>query len=476
MNTIQRIAKNTIVLIIGDLATAVIGFFFIIYVARYLGTEGFGVLSFALAFTAIFNVLTDIGLSTLTTREVARKKSLTRKYLGNIFTLKMILAVTTFGLIALVINLMDYPAETVNVVYLIAISVFLSSFNLMFYSIFHGFEKMEFVTIGKILQSAMLLTITLIAITQGAGIITIALIYLEANLISLIYSFIISALKFAKPSLRFDVSFWKETLWKAWPFGLTLAFSAIYYWIDSVMLSMMAGEEAVGWYNAAYRMVLALLFIPSAYCRSIYPVMSRYFISAKNSLSFALEKSVKYMIIIAVPICIGTTLLAKDLILLLFGNEYYSSILALQILIWTALFIFISTVFTYLFNSIDKQAIVTAVSGSGALLNISLNWILIPRYSYAGAGIATVLTELLVLAAFLFLVHRNRYRLSGTLIIIIIKIIISASIMGIAIYYLQDLTVWLLIPLGALLYFVSLFAMRGLDKEDVMLVKMTFRK
>ena len=131
MNTIQRIAKNTVVLITGDLAASLIGFFFLIYIARYLGVGGFGVLSFALAFTAIFNVLTDIGLSTLTTREVARDKSLTQKYLGSIGSLKIVLATATFGLISLTINLLDYPEETILVVYLIGLSVILSSFSLM---------------------------------------------------------------------------------------------------------------------------------------------------------------------------------------------------------------------------------------------------------------------------------------------------------------------------------------------------------
>jgi O-antigen/teichoic acid export membrane protein len=57
MNTVQRIAKNTAVLLLSQIASYILGFFFIMYTARYLGAEGFGILSFALAFTGIFGVL-----------------------------------------------------------------------------------------------------------------------------------------------------------------------------------------------------------------------------------------------------------------------------------------------------------------------------------------------------------------------------------------------------------------------------------
>ena len=61
MNAVQRIAKNTVVLLLSDIVSKALGFFYVMYTARYLGAEGFGVLSFALAFTGIFGVFTDLG-------------------------------------------------------------------------------------------------------------------------------------------------------------------------------------------------------------------------------------------------------------------------------------------------------------------------------------------------------------------------------------------------------------------------------
>ena len=129
MSTVQRIAKNTTVLLVAQVASYLLAFFYMMYTARYLGPASFGILSFAAAFTGIFSVFGDLGLSTLITREVARDKSLAPKYLANVSLMKVILVAITFGLIALTINLMSYPEETIKAVYLIALSVIFTAFT-----------------------------------------------------------------------------------------------------------------------------------------------------------------------------------------------------------------------------------------------------------------------------------------------------------------------------------------------------------
>lgn len=465
-------ARNTAALAIAGIANAIIGFFFIMYVARYLGAGGFGILSFALAFTAIFGVFTDIGLSTLTIREVARDKSLAKKYLGNIIILKMILVIATFGLIALTINLLGYPEQTINVVYLLALSVVFNAFSLMFYSIFQAYQRMEFVTIGRILNSVLLLAGALFAISQDLSVVAFASLYFLAGVVTLGYNSIVSTWKFAKPKIEIDFSFWKETLEQSWPFGLVVVFVAIYCWIDSVMLSLMQGDEVVGWYNAAYRLVFVLLLIPGAYFSSVFPVMSKFYVSLKESLKYIYEKSVKYMVIIAVPIGVGTSLLADKVILLIFGAEYSHSIIALQILIWFTVFAFVDGVFAQLFNSVNKQIILAKVTGSCALLNVLLNVILIPKYSYIGASIATVVTEFIALSLVFIWSLRIGYGLSSKkLIDIVVKVLIASAIMGVFIFYLRDLSLWGLVPVSALLYFLVLYIIGGIDKDDKLLLR-----
>jgi O-antigen/teichoic acid export membrane protein len=98
------------------------------------------------------------------------------------------------------------------------------------------------------------------------------------------YCFVISAWKFTVPRIKVDLGFWKKMLRLAWPFALSGVFLTISLWIDSVMLSATKGNEAVGWYNAAYGLILILSFVPAAYFGAVFPIMSRFHVTSEGIL------------------------------------------------------------------------------------------------------------------------------------------------------------------------------------------------
>ncbi|HEC88429.1 MAG TPA: flippase [Thermoplasmata archaeon] len=467
MNTIQRIVKNTLVLFLSKVISYLLSFLFIMYTARYLGAEGFGILSFAIAFTGIFAVFTDLGLNTLTVREVARDKSLATKYLGNIAIMKLVLVVVTFGLIALSINFLGYPKQTIKVVYLIALSVIFTSFSQMFYSIFQAYEKMEYQSMGQILSSVLILSGALFAINKNFSVVGFASIYLLVSAVVLSYSFTVCVWKFVLPKIEVDWSFWKPTIKEALPFGLTGIFVMIYYWIDSVMLSLMKGNEVVGWYNAAYRLIIIPLFIPSILNIVIFPVMSRFYISSKDAFRFTSERYFKYMAIAGFPIGVGTTLLADRIILLIFGVGYMNSIIALQILIWSSVFIFLSGAFARLLETSNRQITITKITAINASANVILNLILIPKFSYIGASITTVITEFSALMLGIIACSKIGYKISKKDLLGLSKVIIASLLMGIFIIYLKDLNLLFLILLAAVFYFTVLYVLKEFEEEDI---------
>lgn len=484
MNTIQRIAKNTGLLFASQVVVQVLSFFYIMYSARYLGPSNFGILTFALAFTAIFGVIPDFGLRPLIVREVARDKSLASKYLANISGMKIILATITFGLIALTINLLDYPEQTIKVVYLVALSVVFSAFIQMFYSIFQAYERMEYQSLGQIVRGTLMLLVVMLAINYGFGVAGFAALFFVVNIVVLVYSFVILRMKFPNLSLAWSIrkievdwSFWKSAIKEALPFGLALTFVMIFYWIDSVMLSLMKGNIVVGWYNAAYRIVFLLLFIPNSFIAAIYPVMSKFYVTSQDSLRLSLEKSFKYLTILGIPIGVGITLLAKRIILLIFGAEYMSSILPLQILVWSSVFIFMSQPFGNLLNCLNKQSIVTKITGVCVGLNVTLNLILIPKYSLIGASIATVLTEFGTLILCIIWSLKIGYPvLNKKVSILISKTLFASTVFCLFVIYYSHLALFLLCFLAGLFYFVVLYIVRGIDKEDLVLFRGFFRE
>ena len=483
MSTVQRIARNTTVLLVAQAASYLLAFVYMMYLARYLGAAGFGILSFALAFTGIFGVFTDFGLHPLMVREIARDKSLVPKYLANISLMKIILVTITFGLIALAINLMGYPEQTIRVVYLVALYVIVTAFTQMFYAVFQAFERMEYESLGRVLNSLLILCGVILAINNDFSVAGFASLFFFASVIILIYSFVILRWKITTPPLAWspfkvemDRRFWKSTLKEALPFGLSMTFVMIFFWVDSVMLSYMKGDAVVGWYNAAYRMVLVLLFIPTAFTAAIFPVMSKFYATSRSSLRSSYERFFKYMTILGIPIGVGTTLLAPRFIRLIFGVEYTNSILALQILVWSSVLIFMSVPFGNLFNSLNKQAIVTRITGACVILNVGLNLILIPRYSLIGASIATVSTQFLLLALCFVWSGKIKYNMPGKEVAgIITRVLISSVLMGLFIVPCHNLNLLALVPLAALLYFVILYLIRGVNKEDINLIRTSIK-
>ena len=446
------------------------------YTARYLGAEGFGILSFALAFSGIFGIFSDLGLRTLTVREVARDKSLAGKYLGNIAVIKIILGIVTIGLIAIAINLLGYPLQTIKVVYLISLSIVFNAFSEMFYSIFQAYEKMEYQSFGQILSSVLMLAAALFAISENFDVIGFASIYFAVSVIILGYAFVVCAWKFVLPKIEIDLDFWKAAIKEALPFGLTGIFVMVYYWIDSVMLSIMQGNEAVGWYNAAYRLIMVLLFIPSILNMVIFPAMSRFFVTSKESLRFAYEKYFKYMAIVGIPLGVGTTLLADKIVLLIFGAEYTNSVIALQILVWSSVFIFLSGAFGRLLEVSNHQMTITKITAICMLENVVLNIIVIPKYSYIGASIATVITEFTALILCIIMSSKIGYKISKNNKVDVLKALFASLVMGLLIIALKDLNSAFLILISGAMYVSGLHLLKVFNKDDVTLLMLIKNK
>jgi len=469
LNTVRRVAKNTLSLASAEVITKLLAFVLIIFIARHLQDVGFGKYSFALAFASFFAIVSDLGLSTLTIREVARDKSLAGKYLGNIVLVKFVLSFVSLLLVVVAINLMHYPPDTTLAVYIAGAAVVVTSFNQFFRSIFRAFEKMEYEAVVRVIEKVVVFSLVMCLIYFGYGLIEILSAFLISSFFSLIFSGLIVLKKFAKPKFEVDFSFLRNAIKEALPFGLTAVFVTIYFQIDTVMLSIMQGDAVVGWYNAAYHIIFGLMFIPAAFVGSIFPLMSKYYKSSEESLKRIYNIGFKYLLIVALPIMVIGFMFADKIILFLYNLEYAPSISAFRALILVIPIIFLTSLFGPTLQSINKQRIVSYVAGFNALLNVVLNLILIPTYSYIGAAIATVLTEGLGLILMFYFISRFLTKIS--IFEDVMKPLFCASILIFFIYYFKQVDWILLCVLGVPLYGVLLYILKLISKEDIKLFR-----
>jgi len=469
MNTVRRIAKNTAMLLIGQVVSNILSLILIVFIARYLGDIGLGQYSFALSFAGLFALFAGLGLDPFVVREVARDRKRADFFLGNLSVLRLILSSAAFLLICATVNILNYPSDIKLFMYIVGLSVVLTSFSLLFRSIFRAFEKMEYETVVSAADRILVCSLGLLILYYGYGLIELALVMLLGSISILLLSVMIVAKNFAKPKLEIDLSFWKYAIKHSLPFMLTMVFATIYFQIDMVMLSLIIDNATVGWYSAAYKLVSALGIIPIALMASIFPAMSRYYYSSKVSLKIAYEKSYKYLLTLAIPMAVGTTMLADHFIYFLYGTEFSHSTIALKILIWAETIIFVNIASGTLLDATNQQKINTYVTGTMAVFNVVLNLLLIPGYSYIGAGIATVLTNFLGFSLITYVLYKSMHTIP--FLNTSLKPIVSSLFMGVFLYYFDFLTFFVLVPFAVILYFLILLLLKGIDEEDKEFIK-----
>ena len=208
MSSIQKIAKNTSLLMGSEIIGFILSFFFLMYTTRYLGSYSYGILSFSIALSSITIFFTDLGIGSVIIRDIARDRQLTGKYFGSSIMIKIILAIMTLVGTAVVGYVFDYPSSTMNIVYIITISLIFVSFSDIVRSIFQAFELMEYVAIGSVIYNLTMLMCAIMAIYMGFNVNGFAFVYLISSIILVGYYSFASTKRIPFPKFRVDFAFW----------------------------------------------------------------------------------------------------------------------------------------------------------------------------------------------------------------------------------------------------------------------------
>lgn len=468
MNTAQRIFKNTGILFIAQMINYILAFFYTIYLARYLGVGEFGVLSFGLSFTLIMGVTADLGLSILAVREIARDKSISSFYTGNIIMLKLVLCAVTMAFIIIFVNILNYPTQTIYVVYILGFWMILISFTQLFFSVFQAYEKMEYQAVGTILPAIILLIGVFYGISSNFDILWFAFVYLISSLIGLISVLLIYLIKFPLPQLGINWDFWKSKMFLALPLSIASIFSTLAFRVDIVLLSLLQGDAAVGWYSASCKIMEILLFIPIVYNTAIFPVLSKFYVTSHESIQLVYAKSIKYLIILGLPLAAGITILANDIILTLYQSEFAPSVITLQILIWTIPLVLLTMIFGYILISMNKQALLIRLSFIYMIFNIGVNLVVIPQFSYLGASVVTVLSELLNFILLYY--YLSKFICKVPIVKYVWKPALATGIMAVFMSVV-NLNIFILVLTSTILYLGLLILFKTFSEGDIDLIK-----
>jgi len=402
----KRIAKNFSWLFSGEIISKGFMFFVFIYLARSLGAVAFGLLNFALAFLMYLNLIVDFGLSMYGKREIAKDRDKTSQIAINVFSIKFLLAFVVF-VVAMLIVLLAVDSLELKL-------LFIGTFLLVFYHaleagwVFQGMEKMEFSGLIRMTYTGLSLALILFFIKSAADLVKVPyLMFISGITVACVFLYIFFKY-FASFKLKhFSPSQWKQLLFGAIPLGFSAVFVQIYYNMDTIMIGIMKTPEMVGLYNAAYRLFLGIMLLLGLWQATAFPVITRRLNTNKEKAIKFLRRYLKLALLVCIPIVFLTTLISPLIIRVFFGYNYLGASIALQILIWNMIAIAISGTYgTLVLIPIGKTKEVLWAVGSGALINIILNFILIPPYGLIGAAAATLITEIIVAVILFFFAYK----------------------------------------------------------------------
>lgn len=471
-------AKNTTYLTLAYVGQKILSFVYFVLVARFIGVEDLGKYTFALSFTTMFAVFVDLGLTNALIREVAKVWDRVSKYISSIIGVKVFFSVVVYIIVVMAVNLMGYPPITKTLVYLSGLIMVLDSFTLSFWGVFRGSQNLKYEAIGVIINQILIISIGLAVLLCHLPLPYLMLPFICASTFNVIFSLTMIRKKLGiKVFVQLDKKILKFLFKISIPFALIAIFSRIYGYIDQVMLSYLAGDAYLGWYSTAMKIPFALQFIPSAFAAAVFPAFSYYFVHDKSKLKKSFDKTMLILTVLAVPLSLGIFSIAKEAVLLVFGSEYLNSILPLQILVFSLIFVFLNFPLGALLNGANKLVANTVLVGCTMVLNIVLNLILIPQYTYVGAAMSFVICHALLFLASLIVAKNIIPYSKRNLIAVFAKTILSAGLMAaLIIYFKQYVNFILLIVLGALFYFGFLYLIKGFSKQDVLYLTKSFWK
>lgn len=391
----QTVFKNTFWLIISEFFDKGVAFLVGILIARHFGPSTYGQWTFALGFVGLFTIFADFGLNTLTVRDLAQNKKKTGTYIDNILATKIFLGTLTFAAIFFAANFLNVGKEILPIIYLLGVYTIINTFGIFFRSVFQANEKMQYDTITRIVQDIILFLFVLVFILNKKSIIEISYAYIIAAIAGAIFSLIFTWIYFSKFFNKIDLGGCKELLIEAWPLAFAGIFVSIYSQADILLLKYLANFSAVGIYDAANGIASNLTILPALLVGAAYPRLSNLFMESKNNFMESCKKLFKIILIMDLIIIPLFFILSKPLIFFLYGASYNNSAIVFKILLCSSFFAFLNSLLNYILFVVKKQKQYSFIIFICFIFNIIFNILLIPKFSYSGAAIATVFSQLL---------------------------------------------------------------------------------
>jgi O-antigen/teichoic acid export membrane protein len=438
---------------LSEVITRLSKFFLVIFIIRSLGATEYGKFSFAMSFVAIFAIFIDFGISSILTREFAKDQKQEEKF-SALLSLRLILGTITIFLVNAGSLLITQDPTIRRMILVLSFYIFLAEFSGIFFCFFKARQKMEYEAWIKIIQAFVLTGVGFGILAIFPSIIALSYTYALAALFTFVITLIFFYTKIARLTLSYNKVIWKEFLSSSWPIALIGGVSTLYNSTDSVMMGYFGQITPTGYYNAIFKIIGVVILPMNLIIQSFYPALSSK-IKEKEKFGDIWNTQFQIMIFLATPLLIAGMVLAPKIIRFLYGSEFLAATLTFRILIVGAFLLYLYIPYREALVIFDLQKKLFKIVFAGAIINIVLNYLLIPKYSLDGASLATVITHFFVFASLVVLTKKYTYLLFDRYanFKFMITSLIASLAMGCSFIYLK-LHIIPLIIIGSIIYLV----------------------
>ncbi|MGA2299052.1 MAG: flippase, partial [FCB group bacterium] len=389
MKQSRKILKNMFSLTVAEASSKGIVFIYNAYLARVILPEGFGIIGFASAYLMYFLLFVNLGFNTVGIREIAKSHSNTNKYVNSIIGIRALFAVIAFAMLFFSTFALDKPMVVKYIIWISGINLFSNAILLDW--VFHGNERMEFLGLRQFISSLLNLIGVVLLVHNQNDVIMAMVVTVASTLINSIWMLLLYIKMYGKIKLTFDLTFLRELLKSSIPITFSNFFVTILNTLNILMLGILKSNQETGYYKAAFQTVL-LTVVPTVIIQNaFFPLISRS--DSLEDRQKVMKKFFLLIFLIGTIVSVGFYTYSDYLILTIFGKDYIAAANLMRILMLSSVIIYINTGTTVPLIGWKKEKLVMYSIITGGMINIGLNFAMIPPYGAVGAAWATVISE-----------------------------------------------------------------------------------
>ncbi len=467
------VLKNSTFGLAAQFSIKLLSFLFSVLIIRKLGADTFGQYSTIIAFGIAFSFFTDLGLSTFSVREIARKRetedqeTISNIY-SNVIVIRIILSFITIVLLILAAHLTGRPDIMVGAIALNSLGLLLYSIQGANDSVLMGYERLDISSSAKVINQFTFVVLGAVVLASGWGYYGLII----SNLLGLVLMTLVCwnsvqalGIKLIKPTPKV----WLHMLRVSFPFGLITLALGLSYKFDTLLLNIYRGDTETGYYSAVYNLVFSAVVLSNVINTSLYPSLSIHSVKSPESLPKIYSIVFRFMMVISLPIAVGGCMAASQLVPFLYTDSYLPAVPALQIIIWVVPFMDVSEFFGYIVVIANQEKVAARSVILSTLVNLVAYFFLVPKFGFIAASIMTVFTEAILVGQYLWTMREITKQID--LISGFIKPLLASLFMGLVIYiFRNNLNIFGMLSLGILTYISALVLIRGLGKDDFSLI------